>query len=71
MEHVKQKLSKRLIVLVVSGVLLPLAVEFLGVSLEVAMTVASLILGYFGFETLRPSGHVGLMGNMAIDKPGK
>lgn len=55
-------MSKRLIVLVVTGVLIPLAVQYAGISVDVAWVIAVTVLGYFGMETVRPSGTIGVMG---------
>jgi len=55
-------MSKRLITLIVSGVLIPLATELLGISPEAIYPVVAVILGYLGVETVRPSGTVGVMG---------
>ncbi len=55
-------MSKRLISLIVSGLLIPLAVEKLGVDLDTAWLIVTMVLGWIGVETVRPSGTVGLMG---------
>ena len=47
---------------IVSAIVIPLMVDKLGMSMDAAWAAISLVMGWVGMETIRPSGSVGLMG---------
>ena len=54
-------MSKRLLVTVISSVVMFLADQF-GLDSDALWQVVSMLLGYIGLETVRPSGTKGMMG---------
>lgn len=56
-------MSKRLITMIVSVVLVPLASKMFDLSPDTIWPIVTMILGYLGIETVRPSGTKGLMGS--------